>query len=594
MTPPVIRGQEDNGNPALPVFTSRERFARARTSGLGATLFSRPDSEVILAVGLLAAALVVGLRSAATYGVSIDEFNADDYGPKALAWYTSGFTDRSHFETVEFSLWYYGPWFQMLTSYVQSFSLADRMTVRHAMTFLVGVAGLAALLPIGRLAAGKWAGVTALTLCLLTGYLYGSLFFTPIDVPFLAAMTWATLAILLISGRALPSWPAMIAVGLTSGLAVATRTGGLITQVYLTGALVLCAARFFALNGRLTPRYVFQLGARFLLAGVTSIATAVALWPWLQLGNPLNQFMIAYRHFGTIPMSYEFSHWGERVRTDALPIFYIPEQLAARLPDVFLVLLVIACLGGLISLTALTRELLAANGRNRAGLRVLAKALACRGGILIVTVAVVLPIGVLILQQTKLYDGVRHVLFVIPMMAILAGAGFRMLLPLLRKAKLLFATVVGVWVASTVVTLIRLHPLEYIAMNTFAGETRGAYGRFELDYLAVAASEALRRLETRLEYISVSPSTVPRILICIPWREWAVGPMLSRPWVVETDPDKADFLIETERWRCATDRERDFHLIDEVKRFGRPFAWTYSRRAQLCDWCKRDEKVPMR
>ena len=75
------------------------------------------------------------------------------------------------------------------------------------MTFLVGLGGLAALLPIGRLAAGRWAGLIAIALCLMTGYLYGSLFFTPIDVPFLAAMTWATLAILVMTRQVLPSWP---------------------------------------------------------------------------------------------------------------------------------------------------------------------------------------------------------------------------------------------------------------------------------------------------------------------------------------------------------------------------------------------------
>ena len=105
---------------------------------------------------------MIGLVTASDYGISIDEFNTDDYGPKALAWYTSGFSDRSHFETVEFSLWYYGPWFHMLTSFVQSFDLADRFTVRHSMTFLVGLGGLAALLPIGRLAVGPWAGLTAI------------------------------------------------------------------------------------------------------------------------------------------------------------------------------------------------------------------------------------------------------------------------------------------------------------------------------------------------------------------------------------------------------------------------------------------------
>ena len=77
---------------------------------------------------LLGAVLVVGLATATDYPLTVDEFNTDDYGPKALAWYTSGFKDRSHFETVEFSLWYYGPWFQMITAYVQSSDIADRVS----------------------------------------------------------------------------------------------------------------------------------------------------------------------------------------------------------------------------------------------------------------------------------------------------------------------------------------------------------------------------------------------------------------------------------------------------------------------------------
>jgi hypothetical protein len=557
MTPPFIGGKDTSGaaSPAA-------------------------DLELLLVLAILLGVLMIGLATAPDYGISIDEFNADDYGPKALAWYTSGFTDRSHFETVEFSLWYYGPWFHMLTSFVQSLDLADRFTVRHAMTFLVGLGGLAALLPIGRLAAGRWAGLAAIALCLMTGYLYGSLFFTPIDVPFLAAMTWATLAILVMSRQVLPSWRATAAVGLTTGLAIATRTGGIITQVYLIGALALCAAEFLAVNGRLTGRYLLQLGARYAAVAAIAAIIAIALWPWLQVGNPLTQFMVAYRHFATIPMSYEFAHWGQRVRTDALPFFYIPEQLGARLPDVFLLLLIVAVVGGAISLAGLARSLLAVSDPS-ARLRILAMAIARRRGIIIVAAAVIVPVGFLTIQHTKIYDGIRHVLFVVPMLAVIAGAGFLMLLPWLRRVRLLFAVVAGLWVGCEVVVLARLHPLEYVAMNTLAGRTQGAYGRFELDNLAVAATEALRRLESRPEYrLPVGTGAKPAsILICIPWREWAVTPMLTRPWTIETDVDKADFVIETERWRCAAGRE--LYLVDEVKRVDRTFAWTYARRAPM-------------
>jgi hypothetical protein len=200
--------------------------------------------------------------------------------------------------------------------------------------------------------------------------------------------------------------------------------------------------------------------------------------------------------------------------------------------------------------------------------------------ILIVCTAVVLPLGVLILQRATMYDGIRHVLFVIPMLAVVAGFGWRALLPLLNGAPVVAAVVAGAYVGSIVATLAVLHPLEYVAMNALAGGTRGAYGNFELDYWSAAATVALRRLEHRLDY---DPSirlaeTTPSILICIGWREGSVYPILKRPWIVETDADKADFIIATERSRCA--ENEPVVLIDEVKRFDRTFAWVYARRAE--------------
>jgi hypothetical protein len=526
--------------------TSPSRLERRAKPG------SAIDAEIVAVTALLSAVLVVGLATAADYGLTVDEFNTDDYGPKALAWYTSGFVDRSHFETVEFPLWYYGPWFQMLTAYIQSFDLADRVTVRHAMTFLVGLAALAALLPIGRLAGGRWAGLAAIALCLMTGYFYGSLFFTPIDVPFAAAMTWATLAILVMTRQVLPSWRASIAAGLLTGLAVATRTGGIITHAYLLGALLLCAAEFFATHDRLTPRYLVAIVARYgAVVGIASI-TAFALWPWLQIGNPFAQFKIALVHFATIPMSFEFPHWGGQVSTSALPVSYIPAQLLARLPEAFLVLLAVAFIHGVAAAARLARDAAVTWRVDRgAGLRAGLLTLARARAILVVCAAVVLPLGFLMLQRATMYDGIRHVLFVIPMLAVVAGLGWRALLPPLNRAPVIAAVVAGAYVGSIVATLAVLHPLEYVAMNALAGGTRGAYGNFELDYWSAAATEALRRLEHRLDYdSSIQPvETPPSILICIGWREGSVHPILKRPWIVETNPDTADFIIATEPTR---------------------------------------------
>ena len=160
---------------------------------------------------------------------------------------------------------------------------------------------------------------------------------------------------------------------------------------------------------------------------------------------------------------------------------------------------------------------------------------------------------------------------------LLAGVGLAATLPLLGRAPLAAALVGGTYAGVVVLHLARLHPLEYVAINAFAGGTREAYDKFEQDYWSAAATEGLRRLERRLDY---EPSfrkseTPPSILICIPWRDRLVGPMLQRPWVLETDPDKADFIIATQRWRCADGKP--LILIDEVQRFDRTFAWVYKR-----------------
>jgi hypothetical protein len=557
---------------SLPTFHNVVARPMSQTSG------PLIGTERLAVAALLGAVLVVGLATAADYGLTVDEFNTDDYGPKALAWYASGFKDRSQFETVEFSLWYYGPWFHMLTAYVQSFDLADRMTVRHVMTFLVGVAGLAALLPIGRLAVGRWAGLTAIALCLLTGYFYGSLFFTPIDVPFAAAMTWATLAILVMTRSVLPSWSATVFTGLATGLAIATRTGGIITHAYLLVALALCALEFFATHRRLPLRYLMAIAARYAAVVVLAWMTAIALWPWLQIGNPLQQFKIALVHFAAIPMTYEFSHWGERIWTSELPASYIPAQLLARLPEAFLFLLAVALVHATAAGVVLAREIAGRWSRDRsATLHAAALLVTRKRAVLIVCLAAILPVAFLIIQRATLYDGIRHVLFLIPMLAILAGVGMRALLPLLRRAPVVAAAAGGAYVGSIVSTLVALHPLEYVAANALAGGTRGAYGNFELDYWSVAATEALRRLEARLDYgpSARGAESPPSIMICIPSREQAIEPMLKRPWLVETDPDKADFVIATERWRCAENKA--LVLIDEVKRFDRTFAWVYAR-----------------
>ena len=329
------------------------------------------------------------------------------------------------------------------------------------MTFLVGLAGLAALVPIARLSFGRWAGPIAIALCLLTGYFYGSLFFTPIDVPFMAAMSWATCAILLMARHDVPTWPATVAAGLLTGLAMATRTGGIITHAYLIGAMTLCALDVTIRRPGAAAQPLAQIALRTLAAMALAWITMIALWPWLQVGNPLRQFAIAYGHFTHNPMVFGFPSWGEVVMTNALPWHYIPGQFLARLPEGFLLLLAIGLAVGLATAARFAFATLRRfQQRGSEGLKAPALVLTRARGTLLVLAAALVPIGFVIVTQATHYDGVRHLLFVIPMLAVLAGGAALRLVPFLRKFPLVAATAAvaaAAHVGVTAVTLAKLH-----------------------------------------------------------------------------------------------------------------------------------------
>ena len=131
----------------------------------------------------------------------------------------------------------------------------------------------------------------------------------------MAAMSWATYAILLMARHDVPTWPATVAAGLLTGLAMATRTGGIITHAYLIGAMTLCALDVTIRRPGAAAQPLAQIALRTLAAMALAWITMIALWPWLQVGNPLRQFAIAYGHFTHNPMVFGSPSWGEVVMT---------------------------------------------------------------------------------------------------------------------------------------------------------------------------------------------------------------------------------------------------------------------------------------
>ena len=384
------------------------------------------------------------------------------------------------------------------------------------------------MVPIGRIVVGPWAGFAALALCLLTGNLYGHLFFTPNDVPFMAAMTWALLA----DCRHGAARDAIMARDLAAGACCAASPsppalGGILAQVYLIAAMAFSRIEIVLLRGRALMSTLVKIGLRVAAALTLGWLLAIALWPFLQAANPLERFLAAYDHFGTLKLEMTIPYWGHQISTTALPWSYIPGELAARLPEVFIILLIAAPMFGLAASGRARRQ------QSRAGVSApyvaFGRARARHfdrghGGA-----------GADRLRYrhagSSLYDGVRHILFTLPPLArarrLVAVADAR---PLIRRFPLPFAALAAAQVIGAVLfVLVRLHPLEYIATNAFAGWTAGLLWPIRTRLLECRGDAGAA--PTRNAYRATRrarPIDAPRLMICIPWREHMVAPMFRR------------------------------------------------------------------
>ena len=79
------------------------------------------------------------------------------------------------------------------------------------------------------------------------------------------------------AGRVVPSWPATIGAGLLAGLAVATRSSGIITQIYLIAATGLCALEALVRPGGTMRGDLLRIGARAACALAIGWIAAIAI-----------------------------------------------------------------------------------------------------------------------------------------------------------------------------------------------------------------------------------------------------------------------------------------------------------------------------
>ena len=148
------------------------------------------DPSDLAAVLLLAGLLALVLLTFKEYAVSNDEGVQHHYGELIIAYYKSGFTDRSVFDFQ--NLYLYGGLFDIIAVLLAHLLPFDLYDIRHVLSALAGIGGVAATCATARMIAGPRAGLLAALALTLCGVWYGGMFNHTKDVPFAAAMMGAT------------------------------------------------------------------------------------------------------------------------------------------------------------------------------------------------------------------------------------------------------------------------------------------------------------------------------------------------------------------------------------------------------------------
>jgi hypothetical protein len=367
------------------------------------------------------------------------------------------------------------------------------------------------------------------------------------DIPFAAAMIGATY-FLLRAARALPRprLSDILGFGLLLGSALGLRAMGLLLLFYVPLAIALRLP--WPPASAPAARFVLRSSVAFIPAVVLAYLLMIFAWPWAarDLFNPVRA-LFAFAHFH-YPIRTMLA--GEAYDMADVPRWYVPTYLAIKLP---LTILVGAALGLMISVVA-------ARGDERRAAR--------WRETFFIAVTAVFPVLCQVIGHGPAFTGLRHFLFVVPPLAVLAGIGFDGALSWLSAQRRAFATAafaaIGVWFAWNVSMLIRLHPYEYMFYNPIVGGISGALPNYEADYWVNVMHEAVGELEAFIARTNKDPNKTFTVAVC--GERLAFEKEAHAPLQYSADWDRADFFLAPTQMDC--DRTMNGKTVVTIERLG--------------------------
>jgi len=456
----------------------------------GAIEIPRSDRREALldgvSIALFAALVLTALATFGDYGMSWDETDHVRHGDDIVQYFQAGMTEAAiprHRET-------FGGGYNLTASLFSDLVRHKRITSNHLFTALLGLLGLMGTWRLGRLLGGAAGGLLALLLLATLPAYYGQMFNNPKDLPFAVGYVWVLYYLCrLIQAGPRASLGLWISLGVALGLGMVVRIGGLLGVAYFAVIMGLQWAAFCLRERRVKP--ALQLLGSLMVRGllVVAVAWTLMILPWPASHRaPFSLPFEALSGFTKHPFIWATLFRGEYVPPNPSPWDYLPGYFLVQLPDVLWLILGI---GAVMLAVYLATPRLRRTLWNWRG--------AC---VALLLFAVLFPPTYAILREATIYDGLRHFLFLLPPLCVLASvAALNLLRWLFERSKpAAYATlaVLGLGVLAVVVEMVQLHPYQYVYFNRMSGGLQAAATQYETDYYAHSFKELGETLADRL------------------------------------------------------------------------------------------------
>lgn len=405
---------------------------------------------------------IICFFSFSSYGITGDEETQNRYG--TYVWdYTKNFGNPiksfEEYHPGHDELKFYGGIFDGIAAMcVDIFSIQDEFFFRHFLNTLFGLLTIlySGLIVYALTQSWVWASL-GLFFLVLTPRFYGEMFNNPKDIPFAAGYIISIFYILrFLNEFEKPKWGTVFGLAMGVAISVGVRIGGILVIAYFGLTYIMSAWMRYKLNLSLLKtsmiRAVIGIGLGYLIA--------CFWWPFSH-ENIVSKPLEALEVMSNYPLSIYMLFEGMRINTADLPSNYLFRWIYIGSPIFILLGLIIGSIYGMF-------EIIRVKSIN----------------LFILMFGIIFPMGYIIYKKSVVYDGLRHLIFILPLISIIACYGYYRLGIQFkeRKSKYFIFALIVLLMIPTVKHSITNHPNQYVYFNELYGGVNKAFGYYETDY----------------------------------------------------------------------------------------------------------------